>query len=108
MIMGVDISVIESRVRAQKVEMTEDELRVELEDGRTISVPLAWFPRLRYGTPAERERWEFIGNGEGIHWPELDEDIKVAHLLAGIPSRESRKSLQRWLAERRKRQKVSA
>ncbi len=99
--------VIESRVRAQGVEVTEDELRVELEDGRTISVPLVWFPRLWHGTPEERNRWELIGDGEGIHWPDLDEDIEVAHLLAGIPSQEGQKSLERWLAARREKQKAA-
>jgi len=92
--------VTENRVRAQKVRITEDELQVELEDGRTISVPLAWFPRLWYGTPEERNQWQLIGGGEGIHWPQLDEDIAVHHLLAGIPSQESRASLARWLAQR--------
>ena len=71
----------------------------------TISVPLTWFPRLLHGTPAERENWRFIGDGEGIHWPELDEDIEVRHLLlAGIPSQESQHSLQMWLESRRREQ----
>ncbi len=87
--------------RAQTVTVTEDELTVALEDGRTISVPLAWFPRLLHATPAERANWRLIGEGEGIHWSELDEDIAVAHLLAGIPSQESQRSLQRWLQSRR-------
>jgi len=99
--------VIETRVRAQRVEVTEEELRVELEDGRTISVPLAWFPRLWHGTPEERNRWELIGDGEGIHWPDLDEDIEVVHLLAGIPSREGKQSLERWLEVRRKKRKAA-
>ena len=92
---------IERRARAQAVNVTEDELTVALEDGRTLSVPLAWFPRLLHGTPAERANWRLIGEGEGIRWPELDEDIAVAHLLAGIPSQESQRSLQRWLQSRR-------
>jgi len=87
--------------RAQEVQVTDEELIVALEDGRTISVPLAWFPRLLHGTPEERANWRFIGNGEGIHWPELDEDIEVAHLLAGIPSQESQHALQHWLQQRR-------
>ncbi len=91
---------IETRVRAQDVRITDDELQVALEDGRTISVPLAWFPRLLHGTPEERNHWELIGEGEGIHWPQLDEDIAVHHLLLGIPSQESPASLARWLARR--------
>lgn len=95
--------VIERQARAQSVRVSEEELIVELEDGRTISVPLIWFPRLFYGTPEERANWRFIGNGEGIHWPDLDEDIEIAHLLAGIPSKESQRSLQRWLQRRQVR-----
>ena len=96
--------VIERQVRAQTVKVTDEELIVELDDGRTISVPLTWFPRLLHGTPAERENWRFIGDGEGIHWPELDEDIEVRHLLAGIPSQESQHSLRMWLESRRREQ----
>jgi len=83
------------------VTVTEDELLVELEDGRTISVPLAWYPRLLHGTEKERRKWRLIGGGQGIHWPDLDEDIRVEHLLAGVPSGESQKSLQKWLANRK-------
>lgn len=68
---------------AVAVEVSETALRVVLDDGREISVPLAWFPRLRDGSPEARRTWELIGLGEGIHWPELDEDISVAGLLAG-------------------------
>ena len=91
---------IERQARAQTVKITVEELIVELGDGRIISVPLAWFPRLLHGTPEERANWRLIGDGEGIHWPELDEDIEVRHLLAGIPSQESQRSLQRWLQRR--------
>ena len=93
--------VIEHHARAQVVKVTGEELIVELEDGRTVSVPLAWFPRLLHGSPEERANWRLIGNGEGIHWPDLDEDIEVAHLLAGIPSQESQRSLQQWLQKQR-------
>ncbi len=93
--------VIEHQARAQTVKVTNEELIVELDDGRTISVPLAWFPRLMHGTSVERENWRLIGDGEGVHWPELDEDIEIGHLLAGIPSQESPRSLQRWLQSRR-------
>ncbi len=85
---------------AQAAKVTEEELIVELDDGRTIGVPLAWFPRLLHAAPEERDNWRLTGDGEGIHWPDLDEDIEVAHLLAGIPSQESQRSLQRWLQSR--------
>ena len=74
---------------------------MELEDGRVVSVPLEWYPRLAEGTGAERRRWELIGPGIGIHWPDLDEDISVENLLRGQPSGESQKSLQRWLDQRK-------
>jgi hypothetical protein len=86
--------------RAQQVAVTEDTLTVDLVDGRTISVPLGWYPRLLHGTPEERNHWRLIGGGEGIHWPDLDEDISIENLLAGKPSGESQRSLQRWIAER--------
>ena len=81
--------------------MTDDSLTVELSDGRTISVPLAWYPRLTHATGDERSRWRLIGRGEGIHWSDLDEDISVEGLLAGRPSGESQRSLKRWLELRR-------
>jgi len=87
--------------RARRVSVTADTLVVDLVDGRTISVPVAWYPRLAHGTSAERAKWRFIGEGEGIHWPELDEDISIEGLLAGRPSGETQASLARWL-ERRK------
>ncbi|RMD95712.1 MAG: DUF2442 domain-containing protein [Calditrichaeota bacterium] len=96
--------VIERTAQAQHVRVTDDELVVELNDGRTISVPIAWFPRLLHGTDRERAHWRLIGDGEGIHWPDLDEDIEVAQLLAGIPSQESQKSLQKWLNDRKKQE----
>ena len=86
--------------RAQGVRVTEDSLIVDLVDGRTISVPLAWYPRLAHGTDAERSRWRFIGDGEGIHWPNLDEDISVEGLLVGRRSGETQASLRRWLESR--------
>ena len=89
--------------KARQVSITEDTLSVDLSDGRTISVPLAWFPRLVHGTQNERERWRLIGQGEGIHWPDLDEDVSVANLILGKPSSENNRSLNRWLEERAKR-----
>ena len=93
------IDVVEAR--AQRVTVSPDALVVELLDGRTISVPLTWYPRLAHGTEAERSQWRFIGDGEGIHWPELDEDISVDGLLAGRRSGETQASLRRWLETRR-------
>jgi hypothetical protein len=86
--------------RAENVRFTDDELIIELEDGRTISVPLGWYPRLFHGTPDERQVWRLIGHGEGIHWEALDEDISTEQVLAGIPSGESQRSLQQWLEAR--------
>lgn len=87
--------------RATSVVVTEDELVIDLVDGRRVAVPLAWYPRLLHGTAAERARWELIGRGVGMHWPALEEDISVAHVLAGVPSGESSTSLERWFAARR-------
>ena len=86
---------------AEGINVTDDTLSVELSDGRTVSVPLTWFPRLLHGTPTERESWRLIGQGEGIHWEALNEDISVESLLAGKPSGESQESLKKWLAKRK-------
>jgi hypothetical protein len=85
---------------AESVTATEDSLVVELADGRTITVPLAWFPRLAHAAPTERVNCRLIGRGEGIHWPDLDEDISIRSLLAGYRSGESSQSLRRWLQGR--------
>lgn len=95
------MSRIESR--AQDVKLTSDAIVVDLKDGRTVSASLVWYPRVSYATPAERNRWELIGDGEGIHWPDLDEDIEVEALVAGAKSAESQQSLQRWLTARSER-----
>jgi hypothetical protein len=84
-------------VKASEVSITDDTLAVDLTDGRTLLVPLIWYPRLWHGTPEERENWRLIGDGEGIHWPELDEDISIEGLILGRRSGESQRSLQRWL-----------
>jgi Protein of unknown function (DUF2442) len=89
-----------SIARAQGVSVTKDTLTVELLDGRSISVQLAWYPRLVHGTPEERANWRLVGQGVGIHWPALDEDISVENLLAGRASGESQRSLKRWLSQR--------
>jgi hypothetical protein len=86
--------------KAQKVTITEDSIIVDLIDGRTISAPIAWYPRLLHGRPEERNNLRLIGRGEGIHWPDLDEDVSIQNLLAGKPSGESQRSFQRWLKER--------
>lgn len=74
---------------ARNVKVTEDELYIELADGRKIFVPLVWFPRLSRASQSAREQWELLGDGEGIHWPEVDEDISVGNLLLGIRGQES-------------------
>ena len=90
-----------SQARAQRASLTEDALVIELIDGRTITVPLTWYPRLAHGTQAERANWRLIGEGEGLHWPELDEDISVEGLLAGRRSGETQASLRRWFESRK-------
>ncbi len=98
--------VIDSKAsRATAVRLTGDTLAVELADGRTVSVPLAWYPRLMQGSPAERAHHRLIGEGEGIHWPDLDEDISVENILSGRASGESAKSFARWLEARSSRSK---
>ena len=87
-------------VFAKTVSVSEDTLTADLSDGRTISVPLNWYPRLLHGTPEERLNWQLIG--KGIHWPDLDEDISVENLIYGQPSGESQKSFQKWQESRKK------
>lgn len=96
------LAVVEREAIASAVVVTEDELSVSLVDGRRISVPLGWYPRLSHATQQEREKYELIGRGTGIHWPLLDEDLSVSGILKGNPSFESEKSLQVWLDERDK------
>jgi len=86
--------------RAVNVKVTRQALAVDLADGRTLVVPIAWYPRLLHGTPAERSGWRLVGKGDGIHWPALDEDISVRGLLAGSASGESASSFRRWLEGR--------
>ena len=83
------------------IDVSDDTLNVDLSDGRTIAVPIDWFPRLVHATQDERDNWRLIGSGEGIHWPDLDEDISVEGLLAGRKSGESRSSFSRWLEAKR-------
>ena len=93
---------------AENVTITEDTLSVDLSDGRTISVPLAWFPRLLQSTPEERNNWRLIGKGRGIHWEDIDEDISVEGLWAGRPSGESQSSFKKWLDRRSSRLRRSS
>jgi Protein of unknown function (DUF2442) len=91
--------------RAQDLHIDDEVLAVDLTDGRTIIAPLAWYPRLLYGTTGERANFEIIGDGRYIHWPDLDEDLTVAGILAGRPSHESMASLKKWLNARPKNAK---
>jgi len=91
--------------RALQLSVSDEALTVDLVDGRTIIVPLAWYPRLWHATPAERNRFEIFGDGTYIHWPDLDEDLTVAGLLAGRCSGESPQSLKKWLDARKVRAK---
>ena len=95
------ISAVEFEIPlAQSVNLTEDTVRVDLSDGRTISVPLAWYPRLLHATAGERRDWRLISKGRGIHWESIDEDISVEGLLTGRPSGESQDSFRKWLTSR--------
>ncbi len=97
----MSISVIEREApKAEDVKITNDSLIVNLSDGRTITVPLEWFPRLVYAAPEERNNWRLIGRGHGIHWEDVDEDISVEGLLAGRPSGESQASFKKWMNQR--------
>ncbi len=93
---------------AENVRINKDTLSVDLSDGRTISVPLAWFPRLLQSTPEERKKWRLIGRGHGIHWEDIDEDISDEGLLAGRPSGESQSSFKKWQESRVSRPRRSS
>ena len=94
------MNILTAEAKAQNITVTDDTLAVDLTDGRTISVPLVWYPRLLHATVEERNNWRFIGDKEGIHWPDLDEDISIENLLMGKPSGESQNSFKRWLENR--------
>jgi hypothetical protein len=89
-----------NRATIMHVIVSSDTIFIDLADGRSISAPFAWYPRLLHGTPDEQNNWRLIGRGSGIHWPDLDEDISVENVLAGHPSGESQASFQAWLAAR--------
>ena len=93
--------ILETDPTAVAVRVTDEKLTVDFADGRSISVPLSWYPRLLYGSPAEQQNWQLLGDGYAIEWPDLDEHIGVEGLLAGRRSGESQKSFERWLAARR-------
>ena len=93
---------LEKEAAALRIEVCDDELIVVLVDGRKILVPLTWYPRLLQGSKKERDTYELVGRGTGIHWPLLDEDISVIGILNGHPSGESDSSLKKWLAGRKK------
>ena len=95
------MSSLVAEIRAQSLVITDDTLSVDLNDGRSISVPLSWYPRLNHATLRERSNWRWIGDREGMHWPDLDEDISVENLVFGKPSGESQESLKQWLEGRK-------
>jgi hypothetical protein len=86
---------------AVDVSVTNELLTVELSDGRKISVPTAWYPRLANGTPAERRKWSLCCSGEGLHWEALDEDISIKSLIAGLPSNENPSMIKKWMETRK-------
>lgn len=88
---------VPSAVRAR---ILNEAVIVDLRDGRTVTAPLTWYPRLLHGTARERRNWRLIGGSIGIHWPDLDEDLSVVGILAGRPSAESQASLKKWLTNR--------
>lgn len=95
-------STAEARVpSAVRARILHEAVIVDLRDGRTVTAPLTWYPRLLHGTARERRNWRLIGGGVGIHWPDLDEDLSVEGILAGRPSAESQASLKKWLTNRR-------
>jgi hypothetical protein len=89
-----------NRAAAKDVRVTTTELILDLVDGRRITVPLSWYPRLMHGKQDERNVWELMAGGTGIHWPLLDEDISIEGILEGRPSGESKASLTSWMNQR--------
>lgn len=95
------------RTSARHVEVTDNELVITLTDGQRIAAPLTWYPRLLHGSPAERNRCRLVARGEGIHWPDLDEDLSVEGVILGRSSGESQASFERWLSRRAEKLSVS-
>lgn len=98
--LGMNTLVLEPQLCIEEVVVDSSSLKVELSDGRSVTVPLVWYPRLVNATPAERNHWELIGDGQGIHWPDLDEDLSLEGLLNGRPSFEYPESFQKWISRR--------
>ncbi len=94
------ILVLRHPPKIDHVHVTDNALNIYIQDGRVMSFPLAWFPRLLHGTPAERNHYVVFGEDDVIHWPELDEDIDLMRLLEGGKSVESERSIQQWLLSR--------
>ena len=92
--------ILETDPLATQITITEEKLTVELADGRSLTIPLAWYPRLRHALPEERQNWQLLGEGYAIEWPDLDEHIGIEGLLAGRHSGESQQSFERWQANR--------
>ncbi len=101
---GMNSLHLEIEILAEDISITEDTLSVQLSDGRSLTVPLAWFPRLLHADKKEKENYRLIGKGTGLHWPDLDEDISIEGLILGRRSNESPASLERWLSKRKKQQ----
>lgn len=100
----MNISTVEIEIPSiENVDVSHDLLGVELSDGRFISVPLAWYPRLLHASPKERKQWRLIGKGHGVHWKDIDEDISVENLIKGSRSGESQASFKKWFANRNNR-----
>ena len=94
------MSSLTTDIRVSSVVISADSLTILLSDGRSISAPLEWYPRLLHGTSEERKNWRLVGDAEGIHWPDLDEDISIQNLLLGKRSGESQASFENWLNNR--------
>ena len=92
--------VLEVEPIAVSITVTDEKLIVDLEDGRTLTIPLEWYPRLACGSSKERQNWQLLGDGYAIEWPDLDEHIGIEGLLAGRRSGESKTSFDRWLSSR--------
>jgi hypothetical protein len=97
---GMTTLTLEIEPIASQISVTDERLIVDLADGRSLSVPLAWYPRLMYASPTERQNWQLLGDGYAIEWTDLDEHIGIEGLLAGRHTGESQQSLERWLATR--------
>jgi len=103
--LGMTTLMLETEPLATQISIIDEKLVVDLVDGRSLSVPLSWYPRLLHASPAERQHWQLLGDGYAIEWPDLDEHIGIEGLLAGRSSGESRQSFERWLTTRPKETK---